>query len=277
MVSTACELVADLLTPNNQVNFMATPTASSGSFPVAPDSVRVWRGFRHGSLPNAEFFKKLGSIFIPGTVLIQQPVRLSAYLPTVLAVDKPPGVPDEIALVFYEEQKAYEDAKRTVGGRAYSDMHALVFDLGRSISGFPVLFQGVLKPDEKYYLFKSPVDWQHGHVNVFVGARGGDGFTEFQEKITKWVGDVQNQGEKGPDGAIVSVSWDYAVYWEHWPSTKAAKISKLAALGKLIEPVHQDVIAGYTLPAGLWESYVGVDEVKGGESFNFQFRRRSEG
>ena len=253
---------------------MATPSDSPGLVPVPPDSVRVWRGFRLGSLPNAEFFKKLGSIFVPSAVLIQQPVGLSAYLPTVLPAEKPPGVPDEIALVFYDYQRAYEEAKETVGGRAYSDMHGLVFDLGRSISGFPVLFQGELECDEKYHLFETQADWQHGHVNVFVGVRAGGGYQAFREIIAKWISDVQNQGMR-PDGAIVSASWDYVVYWEHWASAAAAKGSKLEGLAKVVEPVHKDTIAPYTLPSGFWEPFGGV-QVKGGESFNFQFRRRSE-
>jgi hypothetical protein len=242
---------------------------------VPADSVRVWRGFRRADVPTEKFFEKLATVFIPGTVLIQQPVGLAAYLPTVLPAAKPPGVPDEIALVFYEYQKAYDEAKDTVGGRAYSDMHELVFDLGRSMSGFPVPFRGELVPHEKYHLFQEPVDWQHGHVNVFVGVRSGDGYQTFRKKIAEWVSGVRAQGDKGPDGAIISVSWDYVVYWEHWPSASAAKRSRSASLARLADTVHADVVAPHTLPAGFWEAYKGVD-VKGGESFNFQFRRRRE-
>ena len=252
---------------------MASPSPPD-NVPVNPDSVRVWRGFRRPDVANSKFFDKLATVFIPGTVLIQQPVGLAAYLPTVLPISKPPGVPDEIALVFYEYQKAYDEAKETVGGRAYADMHDLIFDLGRSLSGFPIPYQGQLKIEEKYHLFAKKIDWQHGHVNVFVGARGGNGFTEFRDKIAQWATQVQSQGDKGPDGAIVSISWDYMVYWENWSTDEAAKSSSLDGLGKLVDKVHQDVIAPCTLPVtGLWEKFDKV-EVKGGESFNFQFRRR---
>ena len=103
---------------------------------MAADAVRVWRGFKLGGLSQDQFFGKLGSIFIPGTVLIQAPVGLTAYLPSVLPCDHHPAAPDEIALVFYRVQQSYDDAKKTVGGRAYSDLHGLVFDLGKSLSEF---------------------------------------------------------------------------------------------------------------------------------------------
>src|SRR5438128_263673 len=113
---------------------MTKRTKLSKQRAVAPDSVRVWSGFKLPSLPDRTFRDKLGTVFMPATVMIQAPVGLTAYLPTVLPKRKPTRIPDEIALVFYAYQDAYHEAKETVGGRAYSDMHALVFDLKQSIS-----------------------------------------------------------------------------------------------------------------------------------------------
>jgi hypothetical protein len=239
---------------------------------VAPDSVRVFRGFRVGGLAQDTFFAKLGSIFIPGTVQIQTPVGLTAYMPSVMPGDHHPAAPDEIALVFYEYQDAYHEAKETVGGRAYSDLHKLVFDMDKSFSGFPKLFEGEVEPEMRYYLFTENVDWQRGSVNVFVGVRSGNGPREFNSAIAGWLSDVQRQGG-GPDGAVAVASAEHVVYWEHWPDEPGS--SPISRLAEMVEPVYHRAIPPHVLTKGVWDPYPGVT-VTGGETFNFQFRRRKE-
>lgn len=249
---------------------VATPT----SVPVPPDSVRVWRGFRLGGLEVDQFFEKLGSIFIPGTVQIQSQVGLTAYLPTVLPKEKHPAAPDEVALVFYEYQAAYEEAKLTVGGRAYSDMHALVFDLKRSLSGFPEKFTGTLAAGGKYYLFDTEVDWQIGAAGVFVGVRpDGTKGADFRKDLAGWLARVQQGG--GPDAAIATASEDYVVYWEHWPSEAAAKGSRVEELRRLSQHVHSETIPAEPLPNGLWDRFGGY-KITEARSFNFRFDRRKQ-
>ena len=239
---------------------------------VAPDSVRVWRGYRNTSVPQETFFEKLGSVFIPGTVQIQAPVGLTAYLPSVLPAEKPAGAPDEIALVFYEYQDAYDEAKETVGGRAYSDMHALVFDLSRSHSGFPVRFEGELEPDMRYHLFDAHVDWQFGFVNTFVGVPAGGDPNEFRMVVRDFLAAVQN-GDNGPDGAMAVVTTDHVVYWEHWADDEQRSL--IPQLAERVEPVYHQAIEPQPLFETLWQSYTGLT-VAGGESFNTQFSRRRE-
>ena len=117
---------------------------------VPPDAVRVWRGFKLETLSPKDFLAALGSIFIPATAQLQRLYGLTAYLPTVLPLDKPNGVPDEIALVFYRSQKAYDDTKLTVPGRAYSSLHSTVFGFPQSESGFPGPLGDRLKFDTPY-------------------------------------------------------------------------------------------------------------------------------
>ncbi len=247
---------------------------STRSVPVAPDSVRVWRGFRLTQLSQEVFFGKLGSIFMPGTVQIQAPVGLTAYLPSVLPAEKHPAAPDEIAVVFYEYQNAYHEAKETVGGRAYSDLHGLVFDLDRSTSGFPVLFDGKLEAEMRYHLFEEHVDWQNGSASTFVGVRSGGSGQEFLDAVADWLKGVQDRGD-GLDGAIAVASPDYVVYWEHRPEGAGAG-SGCPGLADLAQPVYQQVIPSHPLPERLWDTYPGIPDVAGGESFNFQFQRRKE-
>lgn len=248
---------------------------------VAPNSVRVWTGYRLPELKQETFFQKLGSIFCPGTVQIQAPVGLTAYLPSVLPATKADGLPDEIALVFYREgqteaDNTYHLAKKTVGGRAYSDLHQLVFDLARSRSGFPARFTGTVAPEGRYYLFDHRLDWQHGIANVFVGARKREQTTDqFLEMLSRWLRAVQEravQERGGPDGAIAVTSADYVVFWEHWPNAEAASRSTIGELDELTDSAYQQSIPPYNLPAGLWDVDDGV-KVLGGESFNFRFGR----
>ena len=242
--------------------------------PVAPDAVRVWRGFRNPNVEQEAFFGKLGSIFIPATVQIQGPVGLAAYLPSVLPARKPETAPDEIALVFYEYQAAYDEAKETVGGRSYSDMHALVFDLSRSTSGFPIRFEGELEPEMRYHLFDEHVDWQFGAVNTFVGVSGGREPQVFTNAVREFLLTVQAQGAGGPDGAVAVASTEHVVYWEHWPT--ADQNSLIPRLAELVEPVYHEAVEPQPLFEELWtRPYAGVT-VSGGESFNTQFTRRLE-
>src|SRR5215471_12774693 len=161
---------------NKKVSKPASPAAASGatpagSKPVPPDAVRVWRGFRLQTLMPADFLKALGTIFIPVTAQLQRLYGLTAYLPTVLPLSKPDGVPDEIALVFYESQQAYTDTSAIVAGRAYSLLHRTVFAFPASQTGFPILFQSTANLGQPYHLFTGAVDWRQGYTQLFVGAR----------------------------------------------------------------------------------------------------------
>src|SRR5207247_9208543 len=80
-------------------------------------------------------------------------------------------MPDEIALVFYQTQEAYVEAKRCVGGRSYSELHQLLFDMPASASSFPVLFTGEVQPDKAYHLFPKSVDWQIGSARMYADSR----------------------------------------------------------------------------------------------------------
>ena len=244
---------------------------SSQSVPVSPDSVRVWTGFRRGDLSLDSFYSKLGSFFIPGTVQIQSQLGLTAYIPTVLPTDKPAGVPDEVALVFYAYRQAYHQAKESVAGRAYSDLHDVAFDLERSLSGFPERFVGELSPGGRYFLFDQHVDWQQGVANVFVGVPTVN-CERSPPPLVDWLREIQGQGPRSADGAYVAVAGDYFVYWEHWPSGAAAEKSLIPQLARLVDCVYQETpIMEFQLPERLWNRFPGIP-VRGGDSFNFQFR-----
>lgn len=244
-----------------------------GARPVPPDAVRVWRGFKLSTLTPADFLTALGSIFIPVTAQLQSLYGLTAYLPTVLPTGKPNGVPDEIALVFYETQKAYNDTSQIVAGRAYSALHKTVFAFPASLSGFPLfLGLGTVTLDQPYYLFKRPVDWQCGFTQVFVGARPANvTVTDFAAKLTKFLQSLQKRPAPGLDGAIACASSNYVVYWEHWNSESQSLQGSISDLPKLATRVLLQPYAKQAVDGSLTDQYAGLGQVES-KSFNITWK-----
>lgn len=249
------------------------PGSGSASMPVPADAVRVWRGYRLASVAPEAFFAKLGAIFIPVTVQMQRLFHLSAYLPAVMPAEKAAGMPDEIALVFYATQQAYLDTANCVGGRAYSLLHATLFDLGQSKSAFPIPLPAVPAVETPYHLFADAVDWQGGFTQVFAGSRrAATDPALFAHQIGQWCQALQRNRPGGLDGAIVVFGTDYLLCWEHWLTRAAAQSS---TLGQLTEIAATELMSPYSPVAvvpGLDAAWPGLP-VAGGECFNTRFPR----
>ncbi len=247
--------------------------------PVAPDAVRVWRGFRTPGLEPADFRDKLGTVFMPSAVETQAPLGMTAYLPAVLPDDKPDSVPDEIALVFYESREVYGQTFATVGGRAYGLLHQTVFTTWRSPtspskSGFPVLLGDELKSDTPYHLLRSRADWQHGLCRVLVGCRPeAQTPAEFHRALHTALARVRQEPPRGLDGVIFSASDDCLVYWEHWRDGDSAEEVPIAGLAELVAVILQATAAPRRVSSDFFEPEKGI-EIEGAACFNFQFQRR---
>jgi hypothetical protein len=253
--------------PKRQTN------TKSGLRPVPPDAVRVWRGYRPGSSTGPAFLTALGSIFIPVTVILQRLYGLTAYLPTVLPLNKPDGVPDEIALVFYETQQAYNDTKQIVAGRAYSSLHSTVFAFPASQSGFPVLLGAKLEFDTPYHLFTDKADWQSGFSQVFVGTRkAADSPAKFASALYAFLRKTSAHRPDGLDGVVVCASANWVLYWEHWKSEGDSLKGRISDLPKLADRILLQPHVSTPVPESLAQHYAGLT-VTGGESFNTQFPR----
>ena len=241
--------------------------------PVPADAVRVWRGFRLGTLTSADFLQALGSVFIPVTAQLQGLYGLTAYLPTVLPTSKPEGVPDEIALVFYQTQQAYLDTSKIVAGRAYSALHKTVFAFPASQSGFPALLGSTAGLDQPYHLFSGAVDWQNGFTQVFVGARPPDVTPQkFASQLQRFFQEQQNHAPRGLDGAIFCISSNWVVYWEHWESEAASLKGHISSLPKLATRVLLQPYEPQPVESSLTAHYPGLSGVES-KSFNILFPR----
>ena len=147
----------------------------SAARPVPADAVRVFRGRKIAAASREDFVRRLEQVFMPLTVQMQRLYGLTAYLPAVLPESSSHTLPDEVALVFYRTQGCYHEAKQCIGGRAYSELHELAFDMPASRSGFPQLLDhDQFTPDQPYNLFERSVDWQTGGTRLFVGTRKTD-------------------------------------------------------------------------------------------------------
>jgi hypothetical protein len=246
------------------------------SRPAPPNAVRVWRGYRLPTLPLDQFFSKLGTVFVPATVLMQINAGLYSYTPTVPAglAGKPDSVPDETAVLFWDSQATYWNGFTTLAVRTYTLTHGGVYN-NQSRADLPVFFSGSLNADEPVFLFDRPADWMHGTVTHLVAGRAPDvDPNAFRGAIAKQLSAIQ---AKVPlDGAIACAGDDYLVYWELRPAAPGTPTppSGIANLQTVLTGWKQVFTPAPTfLPIGLWDNWAGMD-VRTGSSFNMQFNRR---
>lgn len=236
------------------------------SYPVLPGSVYVWRGFMAAPPQTyAGFTKFLGSIFVPACALLQPPVGLRAYLPTMVPqANKPAAVPDQTALMFWATPQSHDLANSTVAVRAYQNLHGDLYDMARSHTPeVPQTLPADAKTftaEQPYYLFNNTADWMLGAVRHVVGARPPNiSQLDFLASVYQWALAFKTNPPTGVDGALVCAGNDYAVAWVH--TKKAApsftkvldSFSKLVAVQLAVSPRTTE------LPAGLWNKWDGFD------------------
>jgi hypothetical protein len=245
------------------------PRALNPPMPVPADAVRVFRGRRHSSLAHEGFVSKLGTVFMPMTVQMQRLYELNAYLPAIMPSTHNSILPDEIALVFYKTQHAYQEAKRCVGGRAYSELHELVFNMSSSRSSFPERFTEDIKIDTPYHLFSKSTDWQQGETYLYVGVRrqsvDRDAFKNHlcrrALEVTRSPGDL--------DGAIFCFSEEWVLWWEHSQST----IPERTVFSEVAEDAFVRTARQVRIPDSLVQPYSGIHLDDKGDFVNLKFTR----
>jgi hypothetical protein len=246
-----------------------TSIPTRATVPVPADAVRVFRG-KSRPMKRSEFIQKLGTVFMPMTVQMQRLFGLTAYLPAILPETKSEGMPDEIALVFYQTQGAYHEAKRCVGGRSYSDLHQLVFDMKASKSTFPELFTGEVQPDKAYHMFPKSVDWQIGSARLYAGTRR----SKVREAgFLKKLGQVAAELQKAPgnlDAVIFCATKEWLIWWEHSSESTPEPNTRFNEIAvEVFSPVARRV----QVPGNLLRPYSGLTLNSAGDFLNTQFQR----
>jgi len=216
------------------------------------------------------FIEKLGTVFMPMTVQMQRLFGLTAYLPAILPETKSEGMPDEIALVFYETQESYHEAKRCVGGRSYSELHQLLFDMPASGSSFPELFRGDVQPDTAYHLFSKSVDWQIGSARLYAGTRR----SKVREAgFLKKLGEMATELQKAPgnlDAVIFCATKEWLIWWEHSSESTPEPNAKF---NDIAVEVFSPVARRLQVPGNLVRPYSGLSLNARGDFLNTQFQR----
>jgi hypothetical protein len=238
--------------------------------PVPADSVRVFRGRKKADTRRDAFVQRLEQLFMPITVQMQRLYGLTAYLPAVLPELHQSAIPDEVALVFYRTQECYHEAKRCIGGRAYSELHEIAFDMSASHSGFPqLLASDKITPDQPYHLFDRSIDWQTGYSRLLVATRkaeaGSDAFLAGVAKVARQV----QADPKLLDAAIFSATSDWVVWWDHSSVGAAGPVH----LNDVADLVYASAARCLRVPPNLLEPYAGLSLNVQGDFLNLQFPR----
>ena len=244
-------------------------------YPVAPDSVYVWRGFRSSTMTPDQFVQFLGTVFVPACALLQPPVGLRAYVTTIVpTANKPNVVPDQTALMFWATPQAHNLATKAVAERIYLNLHGDAYDMVRShTTEVPLSLataSGTLAADQPYYLLDQHADWMQGSVDHFIGVRRTETTPgDFLAAAYAWASAFRASPPQGVDAALVSCSNDCLVAWAH---SADADPSLGSALAELTTPVLHAAPTPLKLQAGLWSDWPGIDLAKD-SSINVQFER----
>lgn len=228
------------------------------SHPVAPDSVHVWRGYKAPQKAYADFSKFLGTVFVPSCALLQPNAGLCAYVPTMVPqTNKPAGVPDQTALMFWVDQDHYSGAFKKVAVRAYTNLHGDAYDTKISSAQFPIVFAGEVKGEQPYFLVDQKADWMLGHVYHFVGARPqSQSPADFLAAIAKWATGYSAHRSPAIDNALLCAGNDYVALWEH---SSAADTPFGEGIDGLATSCLNRVAENYVPPATLWDDWPGID------------------
>ncbi|MEZ0372892.1 MAG: hypothetical protein ACAI44_27620, partial [Candidatus Sericytochromatia bacterium] len=176
-------------------NLPATATPAIPQLKSGVPLYRVFRGFRRADITHEAFVQDLQTRFIPAVARTHAKNGLVAYLPALPPEPHPPTLPDEVAIILYESEPVYQQAKATPEGQAYSALHWEIFDKQRSRSVTAVSLESTqnrLQADVGYDLMQLPTDWQQGHSTFFIGWRQrGVPVADFLPRLTAHVKHVK--------------------------------------------------------------------------------------
>lgn len=256
--------------------------SAAREFPVAPDSVYVWRGFRSASTAQADFVKFLGTVFVPACALLQPSVGLRAYLPALVTPEgKPAAIPDQTALMFWAQPGAHDAATRALAVRVYQNLHGDAYDMQRSkLPEVPVPLTPqttALVPEQPYYLLPQPSDWMRGRVHHLVAAFPPDRpAPEFLGAVRAWAAGFQAQPAAGVDGLLLCAGQGYVVAWAHAAPSSPSPATALDGLAALAPTWMRQNARRLRLSAGLWDDWPGLD-LATNQCLNIQLRRPPSG
>jgi hypothetical protein len=189
---------------------------------TAPTYHRFWRGKKLENLGFQSFAATLNDRFVPATVQVGAGNGLIAYEPLLLDPSQAAqGLPDEIALVTYSDEEAYDALRATPAGQAYGESHWQLFDRTQSGSLVPQPYGGALRIGAAFDLDPSYADWQKGFTRVVIGLRSPG--MEDAVYLTAIQAQVEAlRARPGLQDAALLVDPAYVIEYQSWKSQEVA-------------------------------------------------------
>ena len=258
-----------------------TAESAERSYPVPPDCVYVWRGFRAPNMTQDQFANFLGSTFVPACALLQPAVGLRAYVSCLVPqTTNPAAVPDQTALMFWADPGAHDLATRSLAVRIYQNLHGGAYDMTRShTTEVPIALPtagGALTADQPYHLLDGAADWMLGTTHHVVGSRSDSTDVEtFLATLYSWASEFRTSPPNGVDGALIAVGNDFAVAWVHGPDPNVDLAPAVAGFTASVELVLAVDPPKKQVVRTLWDDWPGLD-LTAEPCLNFQFPRHSD-
>lgn len=208
---------------------------------------RFWRGAKRADLDWAQFQTGLNQVFIPATVRTGAGKGMTAYEPVLLEGVK--GLPDEIALVSYADQAAYNALYSTDAGKAYQNLHWDYFDRPNSHSLVPQAFTGSAEIDKAYDLHPQYSGWMENTTTVLAYFRKQDEVSaDFLKRAQDHLARAFSTDPKsGILDRAVLISQDYWLEYVSAPAM-ASKVLKKAGADLVVPVLSKTPTSAHIVP-----------------------------
>ena len=235
------------------------------TFPVAPNSVYVWRGFKSPQHSYTDFVNFLGGIFVPACALLQPKVGLRAYLPTLIPQsDETTNLPDQTALMFWDNPGSHNLANECLAVRVYQNLHGDLYDMVKSkLPEVPIALpsnSADFISEQPYYLFENSADWMLGQTRHFVAAKPTNMDQKtFLSTIFQWSLNFKNNKLPFIDAGLVCCDTDYVVIWVHSPECNSNLSDVFKNLESLISSQFDSDATLLSIDKNLWSNWAGIN------------------
>jgi hypothetical protein len=227
---------------------------------------RFWRGTKLSKLSAEDFQNGLNEIFIAKTIQMGGGKGLIAYEPA-LTLGTAPGLPDEIALVSYEDEATYNRLRATPAGQAYGALHWQYFDKTQSSSLVPAAYTGAVALEHAYDLYPSFTEWKAGNTRLLIQFRNdGEADATYLARVKADLDQaLSNDAKDAIQGVVCLVTQKY---WIEYVSSKT--LTKQISMNPIVTDFSK-YSKGKTLALPVDNQPVESAKLKPGRGVNVQF------
>lgn len=171
-----------------------------------------------------DFKNLINAWLIPATTSCCADTSLVAYLPALLPKgEKPNGLPDEVALIAYSSEEAYQKTrqdKTNAEAITYGPLHSDVFDMTKSSSLVPKVFTEKVDLNQEVAVdvLGETIDWQKGFTTFRVS------FAQDKSAVLTHFSKLKKEAKKlDLNGYVTLLARDYVIEYHHWIDRAAWK------------------------------------------------------